>query len=78
MRHLVLLFCPPPRSCWKRPFYGEVILIILSPVLPIEVVLKLSKKLLPVVVVPEGVVVVMGPTVSYITGRKENMYSNIP
>ena len=29
----------------------------------------------PIVVVPEGVVVVMGPTVSYITGRKENMFS---
>ena len=44
---------------------GKVVVVILHPIFPI-------------VAVPEGVVVVMGPTVSYITGRKENMYSNIP
>merc|ERR1719458_953744 len=42
-----------PGSCWKRPLYGEVIFVILSPVFP-------------VVVVPEGVVVVIRPTVSHV------------
>ena len=50
-----VLFCLAPGSCWKRPLYGEVIFVILSPVFP-------------VVVGPEGVVVVIRPTVSHATG----------
>ena len=50
-----VLFCLAPGSCWKRPLYGEVIFVILSPVFP-------------VVVGPEGVVVVIRPTVSHVTG----------